>query len=209
MNVKTRWWMAAPLAAALVVAACGGDDDADATAAAEASEAPAATAEATAEPEAEATAEPEAEVTAEPEAEVTAEPEAEAETGDQDTSGTAAVVVFGDEEIAMGALLCYFEEQPRAGLGGVFTHTAQAQGTNEAGAAVILDLTRTRDEDGTVEDQLTVDVGDPRGEDFVGYRATGPEGMITFGEATVAADGVEVTDFESDPVPVSFDLACG
>jgi len=195
MNVKTRWWMAAPLAAALVVAACGGDDDDDATAAAEASEAPVATAEATAEPEAEA--------------EVTAEPEAEAETGDQDTSGTAAVVVFGDEEIAMGALLCYFEEQPRAGLGGVFTHTAQAQGTNEAGAAVILDLTRTRDEDGTVGDQLTVDVGDPRGEDFVGYRATGPEGMVTFGEATVAADGVEVTDFESDPVPVSFDLACG
>jgi len=195
MNVKTRWWMAAPLAAALVVAACGGDDDDDATAAPEASEAPVATAEATAEPEAEA--------------EVTAEPEAEAETGDQDTSGTAAVVVFGDEEIAMGALLCYFEEQPRAGLGGVFTHTAQAQGTNEAGAAVILDLTRTRDEDGTVGDQLTVDVGDPRGEDFVGYRATGPEGMVTFGEATVAADGVEVTDFESDPVPVSFDLACG
>lgn len=195
MNVKTRWWMAAPLAAALVVAACGGDDDDDATAAAEASEAPVATAEVTAEPEAEA--------------EVTAEPEAEAETGDQDTSGTAAVVVFGDEEIAMGALLCYFEEQPRAGLGGVFTHTAQAQGTNEAGAAVILDLTRTRDEDGTVGDQLTVDVGDPRGEDFVGYRATGPEGMVTFGEATVAADGVEVTDFESDPVPVSFDLACG
>lgn len=187
--------MAAPLAAALVVAACGGDDDDDATAAAEASEAPVATAEVTAEPEAEA--------------EVTAEPEAEAETGDQDTSGTAAVVVFGDEEIAMGALLCYFEEQPRAGLGGVFTHTAQAQGTNEAGAAVILDLTRTRDEDGTVGDQLTVDVGDPRGEDFVGYRATGPEGMVTFGEATVAADGVEVTDFESDPVPVSFDLACG
>ena len=205
MNVKTRWWMAAPLAAALVVAACGGDDDDDATAAAVASEAPVATAEATAEPEAEA------EVTAEPEAEpeVTAAPEAEAETGDQDTSGTAAVVVFGDEEIAMGALLCYFEEQPRAGLGGVFTHTAQAQGTNEAGAAVILDLTRTRDEDGTVGDQLTVDVGDPRGEDFVGYRATGPEGMVTFGEATVAADGVEVTDFESDPVPVSFDLACG
>ena len=195
MNVKTRWWMAAPLAAALVVAACGGDDDDDATAAAEASEAPVATAEVSAEPEAEA--------------EVTAEPEAEAETGDQDTSGTAAVVVFGDEEIAMGALLCYFEEQPRAGLGGVFTHTAQAQGTNEAGADVILDLTRTRDEDGTVGDQLTVDVGDPRGEDFVGYRATGPEGMVTFGEATVAADGVEVTDFESDPVTVSFDLACG
>ena len=105
----------------------------------------------------------------------------------------------------MQPLLCYFEEQPRAGLGGIFTHSAQAQGTNAAGEAVLLDTTRAVAEDGTVEYDLSFGVGDPFGDDYTEYYDTGQE--VMFGDNSVSANG-DVDDFESGPVTLTFDLAC-
>jgi len=118
-------------------------------------------------------------------------------------------MTLGDEVIGLDRALCFFEEQPRAGLGGVFTHTLQANATNAAGLPLILDMSRARGEDGTVSDEVTVDIGDPREDDFVGLRGGGPEGVVTFGEASASGTDVSVTDFETDPVNLSFEVTCG
>jgi hypothetical protein len=187
MKISTKWWMAVPLAVGLIVAACGDDGDAatpDPTDVPEATDVPVAATEA-------------------PVDLATEEPAGGA------AAAATAVIVFGDEEIAIDRLLCYFEEQPRAGLGGVYTHTAQGSGTTAAGEPIIIDLSRARDEDGTVGDDILVDIGEPGSEEAIGLRAVGAEGLIQFGESSVAAADVELTDFESDPVMLSFDLACG
>ncbi len=173
-----------PLAAGLALAGCSGSDDAGSTTAFEGTSAPEGIASDA----------------------VTGAPS----TGPLDQAGTpAGSMSLGDEEVAIGSLLCYFEEQPRAGPGGVFTHTAQGRGANADGQPVVLDLSRTRDEDGTVEDQIIVDIGDPTSDDAFSLSALGSEGLIQFGDASAAASDVEVSDFASGPVTLSFDLTCG
>jgi hypothetical protein len=113
-------------------------------------------------------------------------------------------LLLGGEEVAMEGLLCYFQEQPRAGLGGVFTHTAQAEGTNASGEPVLLDTTRAVADDGTVEFDLTVGVGDFRDGNYVEYFGSGDP---VFGDNSVSAS-MDVDDFESGPVALSFDLQC-
>ena len=181
-----RWWIAAPLALGLVVAACNGD--ADATPAPDPTAAPAT-----------ATAAPA------PTPVVTDSPPAASEG----TTTSVGILTLGDEEIPIDRLFCFFEEQPRAGLGGVFTHTAQGRATNAAGDEVVLDVSRARDEDGTVGDDILIDIGDPRSDEAVGYRAVGAEGLVEFGEASIKATDVEVNPFGSDSVIASFDVTCG
>lgn len=127
------------------------------------------------------------------------------------SGGPAGTATLGDEELVFDSLRCFFEEQPRAGLGGVFTHTAQGRATNAAGEQVVIDLSRARDEDGTVSDDVIFDIGDPTGDDFVSYTGGGPEGTVEFGDDGVSAQGVEVTnssDFQAEPLTASFDLSC-
>ena len=81
--------------------------------------------------------------------------------------------------------------------------------TQRIGEDVLLDMTRARAEDGTIEDDLGVGIGDPFGDEFVEYRAGGPEGLIEFSDSAAAASGVEVSDFGSDTtLEVTFDLPC-
>ncbi len=116
--------------------------------------------------------------------------------------------MLGDEEIAATRVLCYFQEQPRAGLGGVFTHTAQVEGTDAEGTQVLVDLSRAVAEDGTVDEKVIVDIGDPRSDDAVSMSMGGPDGTIAFGDNEVAVDGVEVINFEGGAAVVTLDLAC-
>jgi hypothetical protein len=184
MGSTNKLWLTAPLALGLIVAACGGNDSGSDTA----TEAPASTAEANAEQ---------------------ATPEAQDDgTASTDTGSSTMVAMLGDEEIAIERALCYFEEQERAGLGGAWTHTSQASGTTADGQPVVIALDRARNEDGTVEDSIHVDIGDPASEDFVGLSANGPEGLVEFGDASVSAQDVEVTDFETDPVSLSISFDC-
>ena len=185
MHVNNKLWLVAPLALGLIVAACGDDDSADDAA----TEAPAETAAT------EAAAE---EPTAEPAEDV----------ADEASGSGIAVAMLGDEEITIASALCFFEEQERAGLGGVWTHTSQATGTNEAGEPVVVGLDRARNEDGTVKDSVYVNIGEPAADDFVGLTAEGPEGLIVFGDSSVSAEDVEVGEFGSDPVPLTISFDC-
>lgn len=124
--------------------------------------------------------------------------------------GPAGTVSLGDEEFTLDNFGCFFEEQPRAGLGGVFTHSAQGSGTNAAGERVVVDMTRARAEDGTVSDGVSVDIGDPSSDDSVSYRANGPEGTIEFGEDSASAQDLSAgSDFGTgETVGLSFELSC-
>jgi hypothetical protein len=180
--MTSRWWVAVPLMVGLALAGCGGDGDG-----------PGATGV---------------------DADATGTVAADA-TGANDSKGanagagaSAGVMMLGDEDIAVDGLRCFFGEQPRAGLGGAFTHTAQGRGTNAAGEDVVLDLSRARAEDGTVEDDIIVDIGDPSSDDSVSLTASGSEGLIQFGDDSASASGVEVSEFGAEPVALSFDLAC-
>ena len=126
-----------------------------------------------------------------------------------ESGGTAAVMAFGDEEFTIDRMLCYFEEQERVGLGGVWTHTAQGQGTTVDGEPVVVGLDRARDEDGTVEDVVRVDIGEPSADDTINVSASGPEGTISFGEDSVAVGDLELSSFGRDPVTVSLAMDCG
>lgn len=154
MASTTKWWLMVPLTIGLIVAACGGDDasDDDAT-----SEAPAS-----------ATAQ-----------DAGAQEDAVAQA-DDDAGDGATVAMLGDEEISLDRALCYFEEQERAGLGGVWTHTSQVTGTTADGEPVVIGLDRARDEDGTVEDSIYVDIGEIGADDIVSLTASGPEGLVDF-----------------------------
>jgi hypothetical protein len=190
MNSTTKLWIAVPLTLGLIVAACSGSDSSDAT------DASAATAPATTAPDTTPAATPD---------------QAEAGTGSNEGTAPAAavgVVMLGDEEIAATRVLCYFQEQPRAGLGGVFTHTAQVEGTDAEGTQVLVDLSRAVAEDGTVDEKVIVDIGDPRSDDAVSMSMGGPDGTIAFGDNEVAVDGVEVINFEGGAAVVTLDLAC-
>lgn len=180
MSSTTKWWLAAPLAMGLIVAACGGDDDSD-------TEAPASTAAAEEEQPAEDTNDTEAA---------------------EDVAASAGVITLGDEEIAIERALCYFEEQERAGLGGVWTHTSQVNGTNAAGEPITVGLDRARNEDDTVEDSIYVDIGEPTSDDAVSLIADGPEGLIEFSDSSVSAEAVEVAEFGSDPISLSISFDC-
>ena len=130
-------------------------------------------------------------------------------TGANDgAGGSSGEMTLGDEDIAIDGLRCFFEEQPRAGLGGVFTHSAQGRGANADGEDVVLDLTRARAEDGTVVDNISVDIGDPSSDDSISLGTSGPEGLVQFGDDSASASGVEVSEFGAEPVMLSFDLAC-
>ena len=122
----------------------------------------------------------------------------------------AGSMTFGDEVIALTGALCFFEEQTRAGLGGVYTHTAQGSGTNAAGDDVILDVSRARDEDGTEGDDVLVDIGELGSDEAKSFGAAGPA-MVTFGDASATADEIALRDsdaFDQDPVSLSFELNC-
>ena len=90
----------------------------------------------------------------------------------------------------------------------MFTHSAQGRGANADGEDVILDLTRARAEDGSVVDGISADMGDPSSDDSISLGASGPEGLVQFGDDSASASGVEVSEFGAEPVTLSFDLAC-
>ena len=145
--------------------------------------------------------------TSEAPASVAAQEDAVAQA-DDDAGDGAAVAMLGDEEISIDRALCYFEEQERAGLGGVWTHTSQVTGTAADGEPVVIGLDRARDEDGTVGDSIYVDIGEMGADDIVSLTASGPEGLVDFGDASVSAQDVDVAEFGSDPVSLSISFDC-
>lgn len=138
------------------------------------------------------------------------------ESGDADgdaapSAGGSGTITLDGEELAVDRVGCFFEEQPRAGLGGVFTHTAQASFTTSDGTEAILDVSRARGEDGTVEDDVSVDIGDPFGGDVVSLDGGGPEGTLQFDADSASASQIElknIEDFQAEPVLLSFELTC-
>jgi hypothetical protein len=180
---RMMMWTAALLASALLFAGCGGDDDGTTEAASDGG----------------STSSDGSDVAS----------SGGDDSGSSSSAGAGGTINLGGEEIAIERLWCYFEEQPRAGLGGVFTHTAQGEGVNADGEAVLLDFSRAVAEDGTVEFDLTVDVGDFRSADSVGYRGSGDEITFRDNSASVNTSVVNFDDFNADPIDLSFDLACG
>lgn len=134
--------------------------------------------------------------------------------GDAAPAGDAGTLTLGDETIEMESVLCYLEEQPRAGLGGTFEHSIQGRGTNAAGEQVIVDITRVRpDEDGgplgneEPHDSVKIDVGDAAS--ATSYTATGPVGAVTVDGSNVTASGLQASGLTGgEGVDIAFDLGC-
>ena len=194
MDVK-RSWMIAVVALVMVAAACGGDDDgaaADAgTTAADAGN-----------PATPAT-------TAAPEAAGTEAPSGGDDEPAPSGGGNGGELVLGDETITFDSARCFLQEQDAAAGGGKILFVVQAFGTNAAGEQIAIDVSRYDEDSQFTGDDIIVDIGDPGSEDTVSLSASGAEGLIEFGDASAAADGVEVSEFGADPVTLSFALSCG
>lgn len=122
--------------------------------------------------------------------------------------GGGGELVFGDETIELDRALCFLQEQPVAGSDGTILLTAQGHGTNAAGDGVVVDFTRYDEESMFTGDDVSVDIGDPRTDDFQGYGTSlDLESVNRDGNVLSATDVVLVGDM-GDEVVGSFRIEC-
>ncbi len=134
---------------------------------------------------------------------------ATADPTDDAASGDAGSMVLGDETIVFTSARCFLEEQDAAAGGGKILFVAQGSGTNAAGEAVALDVSRYDEDSQFTGDKSNVVIGDPFSGDAASWDANGDIGTVTVDGSTVSADGltwVHVDDRTEQPG--SFSVNC-
>lgn len=117
--------------------------------------------------------------------------------GSDDSGGGAAAggtLVLGDETIALDSARCFLEEQDAAGGGGKILFVGQGFGTNAAGEAVTLDVSRFDEDSQFTGDDIIVDVGDPGS--GVSLQAVEELGTVQLDGRTMSADDLTFSNFD-------------
>jgi hypothetical protein len=122
--------------------------------------------------------------------------------------GGGGELVFGDETVEFDRALCYLQEQPVAGSDGTILLTAQGHGTTAAGEPVVVDFTRYDEESMFTGDDISVDFGDPFGDDFEGYMAGLDLGAVAQDGDVLSADDVSFMGDDGTEVVGSFRIEC-
>jgi hypothetical protein len=122
--------------------------------------------------------------------------------------GGGGSLVFGDETITLDRALCYLQEQPVAGSEGTIELTAQGHGTNAAGDPVVVDFTRFGEDSLFTGDDITIDIGDPRSDDFMGYYARLDIGDVSVDGNVLSASDVPFAGDDGTQVVGSFRIEC-
>jgi hypothetical protein len=132
-------------------------------------------------------------------------------SGDAPTGGGGGgggSLIFGDETITLDRALCYLQEQPVAGSEGTIELTAQGHGTNAAGESVVVDFTRFGEDSLFAGDDITIDIGDPRGDDFMEYGAVLDIGGVLVDGTVVTATDVPFAGDDGTQIVGSFRIEC-
>lgn len=142
---------------------------------------------------------------------------AEADEAGDDTAGDVAApsgsgggtLVLGDETITFDSARCFLEEQDAAAGGGKILFVAQAYGTNAAGEELVIDVSRYDEDSQFAGDDISVDIGDPFGDDAISYSARGDIGTVAVDGRSLSADGLTFTDFDAGlEAAGSFEIDC-
>jgi hypothetical protein len=132
----------------------------------------------------------------------------DAPTGGGGGGGGGGTLTFGDETISLDRALCYLQEQPVAGSEGTIELTAQGHGTNAAGDPVVIDFSRFSEDSLFAGDDISVDIGDPRGDDFQGYTARLDIGGVARDGNVFSATDVSFVGDMGEEVVGSFRIEC-
>ena len=129
--------------------------------------------------------------------------EGSADAGNAGSSGgDAGSMVLGDETIVFTLAQCFLEEQDSAGGGGKILFVAQGSGTNAAGEAVLLDVSRFDEDSQFTGDKSNAVIGDPFSDSAISWDANGDIGTVSVDGSTVSADGLtwmNTDDFSEQP----------
>jgi hypothetical protein len=135
--------------------------------------------------------------------------EDEAPSAPSGGGGGGGVLTLGSETIELDRARCFLEEQPAAGGGGSIELTGQGMGTNAAGDEVVVDFTRYSDDSMFAGDDVTIDVGDPRSDDFRSFGASLDTGTVSLDGNVLSASDIPFTDWDDGSEMVgSFRIEC-
>jgi hypothetical protein len=133
----------------------------------------------------------------------------QAPSGPSGGGGGGGVLTLGSETIELDGARCFLEEQPAAGGGGSIELTGQGMGTNAAGDDVVVDFTRYSDDSMFAGDDVSIDIGDPRGDDFVSFEASLDTGTVTLAGNVLSASDIPLTNLDDgSELVASFRIEC-
>lgn len=124
-------------------------------------------------------------------------------------SGSGSVTLDG-EAITLTMVRCFLEPQDSAGGGGQILFTGQGTGTNGAGDAVLIDVSRYDEASMFEGDSISMTVGDPTSPDSTTYDVSGEQNAIVVDGSTLSGEGITLDDPEGAGTgpTVSFELNC-
>jgi hypothetical protein len=119
------------------------------------------------------------------------------------------MVTIGDDVIVLESARCFLQEQDVAGSAGKILFTGQGYGQLTSGEEIVLDVTRYDEDSLFTGDDIEVDVGDPFGDEFYSWTASGDLGTISLDGSTLRADGLTFQHSEDfSEMSGSFELKC-
>jgi hypothetical protein len=133
-------------------------------------------------------------------------------TGDQPSgaaSGGAGTLTLGDEVIELERARCFLEEQDAAAGGGKILFVGQGFGTLTDGTEFVLDISRYDEDSQFTGDDIKVDVGDFRSEDFYSWSVVADLGTIEQDGSTLRAEGLTFRHSEDgSEITGAFEVNC-
>lgn len=123
--------------------------------------------------------------------------------------GGGGTLTLGEDVINLDSARCFLEEQDVAGSAGKILFNGQGFGTTGAGETFVLDVSRYDEDSMFTGDDIGVDIGDPRGDDFYSWSGKADLGTIERDGSTLRADGLTFRhskDFTE--VAGAFELNC-
>ena len=124
------------------------------------------------------------------------------------SGGATGTLTLDGEQIELTGGRCYLEEQPAAAGGGSIEATAQADGTDADGDAVLIDVTRFSADNQFAGDDVSITIGDPFDPASVTLSGSSDIGTVSIEDSTVSASQFEVSEDLADTVFIDFTIDC-
>jgi hypothetical protein len=118
--------------------------------------------------------------------------------GGASSGGGGGTVTIGDEVIVLERALCYLQEQEVAGSPGKILLSGAGFGQLASGEEIVLDVTRYDEDSLFTGDDIEVEVGDPFGDDYYSWIASGDLGTINVDGSTLSVDELTFRHSQDD-----------
>ena len=129
--------------------------------------------------------------------------------GGAPSGGGAGSLTLGDEVIELASARCFLQEQDVTGSPGKILFQAQGYGVTAEGEELVLDVTRYDEDSLFTGDEIEADIGDPFGDDFYYWSASGDIGTVEIDGSTLSVGGLTFRHSDDgSEVMGTFELKC-